>query len=181
MRRKRYQVFKDRALYEEWSSGPPPTFLLECPGISLVESMLLRLGPGGIKDDFDHFALEFGNSGSDVESVSAMVARTQVYGRQFNKFGPASKICPLVFDTGASAGLTPFRCDLMPDYSEVNVKVQGVAGIGDIEGAGTILRRYKTRCGSVVYIPTLGYHMPKADIRLESPQRVIGALGGMVM
>ena len=66
----------------------------------------------------------------------------------------------------------------MPDYSEVNIKVQGVAGIGDIEGAGTILRRYKTRCGSVVYIPTLGYHMPTADIRLESPQSVIGALGG---
>ena len=69
----------------------------------------------------------------------------------------------------------------MPDYSKVNIKVQGVAGIGDIEGAGTILRRYKTRCGSTVYIPTLGYPMPKADIRLESPQSVIGALGGMVM
>ena len=62
MRRKRYQVFKDRALYEELLSGPPPTFLLECLDISLAESMLLRLGRGGIKDDFDHFALEFGNS-----------------------------------------------------------------------------------------------------------------------
>ena len=56
-----------------------------------------------------------------------------------------------------------------------------MARVGDVKGAGTILRRYKTRCGSVVYIPTLGYHMPKADIRLESPQSVIGALGGMVM
>ena len=108
MRQKWYQIFKDRALYEECSSGPPPTFLLECPNITLAKSMLSGLGPGGIKDDFDHFALEFRNSGSDVESVSALVARTQVYGRQFNKFGPASKICPLVFDTGASAGLTPF-------------------------------------------------------------------------
>ena len=86
-----------------------------------------------------------------------------------------------MFDTGASAGLTPYRCDCAPDYSKVNIKVQGVAGIGDIEGAGTILRRYRTRCGSTVYIPTLCYHMPAADIRLESPQSVIGALGEMVM
>ena len=70
--------------------------------------MLLRLGPGGIKDDFDHFALEFRNSGSDVESVSALVERTTVFGRRFNKIGPTSNDCPLVFDTGASAGLTPF-------------------------------------------------------------------------
>ena len=53
-----------------------------------------------------------------------------------------------------------------------------MAGIGEIKGAGTILRRYKTRCGFTVCIPTLGYHVPKADIRLESPQSVIGALGG---
>ena len=81
MRQKWYQIFKDKALYEEWSSGPSPTFLLECPDISLAESMLLRLGQGGIKDDFEHFALEFRNSGSDVESVRALVARTQVSGR----------------------------------------------------------------------------------------------------
>ena len=165
MRRKRCQIFKDSALCEEWSSGPPPTFLLECSDINLAEYMIARLGPGGIKDDFDDFALEFRNSGSEVESVSTLVARTQVYGRRFNKIGPASNDYPLVFDTGASAGLTPFRCDSMPDYSKLNIKVQGVAGIGDIEGAGTILRRHRTRCSSTVYIPALGYHMPAVKPR----------------
>ena len=40
------------------------------------------------------------------------------------------------------------------------------------------MRRCKARCGSTVYIPNRGYHVPAADICLESPQSVIGALGG---
>ena len=120
MRQRRYQIFKDRALYKEWSSGPPPTFLLECPDINLAESTISRLGPGGIKDDFDNFALEFRNTGSEVESVSALVEHTRGFCRRFNKIGPASNACPLVFDSGASAGRTPFRCDFMPDNSSLS-------------------------------------------------------------
>ena len=45
-------------------------------------------------------------------------------------------------------------------------------------GAGTILRRFTTRCGAKIYLPAPGYHMPKADIHLESPQSLIRVMGG---
>ena len=45
-------------------------------------------------------------------------------------------------------------------------------------GGCTILRKFTTCCGTTLYLPDHGYHMPKADIRLESPQSVIRAISG---
>ena len=44
-------------------------------------------------------------------------------------------------------------------------------------GSGSILCRFKTRCGATLHLPAHGYHMPKADIRLESPQSIIKTMG----
>ena len=45
-------------------------------------------------------------------------------------------------------------------------------------GGGIILHKFTTRCGTTLYLPAHGYHMPKADILLESPQSIIIAMGG---
>ena len=45
-------------------------------------------------------------------------------------------------------------------------------------GGGTILRKFTTFCGTTLYFPDHGYHMPKANILLESPHYVIRAMGG---
>ena len=43
---------------------------------------------------------------------------------------------------------------------------------------GTNLRKFTTTCGTTLYLPDHGYHMPKADIRLDYPQYFIRELGG---
>ena len=45
-------------------------------------------------------------------------------------------------------------------------------------GGGTILRKFTTRCCTNIYLPAHSYHMPQADIQLDSPQYVIIAIGG---
>ena len=41
---------KDRFLYESFTTGPPPIFSLELSDNKFVESIIDRLGPGGIID-----------------------------------------------------------------------------------------------------------------------------------
>ena len=45
-------------------------------------------------------------------------------------------------------------------------------------GGDTILRKFTTCRGTNIYLPAHGYQMPKADIRLDSPQSIIRAMGG---
>ncbi|KAL3768918.1 hypothetical protein ACHAWU_010259 [Discostella pseudostelligera] len=80
--------------------------------------------------------------------------------------------------TGLSAfletfgGLSPYKSDFI-DYEPVKIEVKGVAGMGQVIGRGTTLRKFTTRCGAKVCIPSPNsYHMPGADIRLESPQSI---------
>ena len=48
--------------------------------------------------------------------------------------------------------------------------MKAVGSVEKIVGFGTMLYRFKTRCGYFVYRPGLAYHMPSADICLFSPQ-----------
>ena len=49
----------------------------------------------------------------------------------------------------------------------------------DYRYSNTVLRRFNNRCGDTIYLPSHNYHMPQADIRLESPHYVIRAMGGI--
>ena len=83
----------------------------------------------------------------------------------------------MVFDTGASGGLTPFRSDFVT-YEKVQFDVKGVAGKGNVIGKGLVLQNFCTRCGNVIYISSHAFHMPTAEIRLESPKSLFSKLGG---
>ena len=74
---------------------------------------------------------------------------------------------PCIFDTGASSGLIPFRADFL-DYSPVELEVKGVSGNGrvTVTGRGPVLRRFITRDGEVIFVPSMTYHMPGAEICL---------------
>ena len=172
---------EDRAPYEAWTSGTScPIFQLECPDFDLIKPIIEKLGPGGIiTDDLAMFYLDNPDSGSTVESAQVLAIHAFNFGRRFNKVGPrAARDTPLVFDTGASSGLSPFKCNLLSDYKSVNVDVKCVAGGGSIIGGGTILRRLKIRYGTKLLIPSHGYHFPEADIRLESSHSLIRAMEG---
>ncbi len=87
------------------------------------------------------------------------------------------KDCPLVFDTGASYGLTPFRGDFI-DYEECNIPVQDITKTNTVVGIGTVMWKHHATNGDVIYLPYLCYHLPSTDIRLLSPQTYHQLHGG---
>jgi hypothetical protein len=84
---------------------------------------------------------------------------------------------PVVFDSGASFGLSPFINDFI-SYEETNITVKGVASENTVVGYGTVLYRCIADDGSTCFIPGLAYHLPSTDIRLFSPQAYFQHYGG---
>ena len=55
-----------------------------------------------------------------------------MHAREFRDSAQSVFSCPLVFDTGASADLSPFKSDFSDGYKSVNIAVKGFAGgVGD--------------------------------------------------
>lgn len=88
----------------------------------------------------------------------------------------SAKTCPLVWDTGASFGLTPFRSDFI-DYTECNITVNDIARSNTVVGIGTTLHKFQVD-GKDFFLPCLSYHLPSAEIRLFSPQTYHTLYGG---
>ena len=86
------------------------------------------------------------------------------------------KNCPLVWDTGASFGLTPFRSDFI-DYTECSITVNDISRANTVIGIGTTLHKFQVN-GEDFFMPCLSYHLPSAEIRLFSPQTYHTLYGG---
>eukprot|EP01082_Thalassiosira_pseudonana_P013456 g11528.t1 g11528 contig6:4959-5528(-) len=84
---------------------------------------------------------------------------------------------PLVWDTGASNGLTPFKSDFL-DYMEVDIPVKDISKVNRVVGIGTTMYRFVDSVGETIYIPCLSYHLPSAEIRLFSPRTYHQRFGG---
>ena len=85
------------------------------------------------------------------------------------KHGHSFENTPLVWDTGASLGLTPYRADFF-DYVDVSIPVRDVTKTNYVVGIGTVIYRFQNDRGDDVFLPCIAYHLPTADIRLFSPQ-----------
>jgi hypothetical protein len=82
----------------------------------------------------------------------------------------------LVWDTGASFGLTPFRGDFI-DYVECSIPVRDIARTNIVVGIGTTLHKFQFQ-GEDIFIPCLSYHLPSAEVCLFSPQTYHTIYGG---
>ena len=89
----------------------------------------------------------------------------------------AVKSTPLVYDTGASHGLTPFRSDFI-DYQECDIPVKDISKVNRVRGIGTGMYKFVATNGDLLYLPGLAYHLDTADIRLFSPQTYHQLYGG---
>ena len=85
---------------------------------------------------------------------------------------------PLIWDTGASIGLTPFRSDFIDYQTLNNVTVKDIARKNKVLGVGTVLWKFYTRDGREVFLPLICYHVEHATIRLMSPQQYFKNHGG---
>lgn len=82
---------------------------------------------------------------------------------------PSYKNTVLIWDTGASFGLTPFRSDFI-DYVEADIPVKDVTKVNRVIGIGTTLHKFKDSNGNDVILPCVSYHLQTTDVRLFSPQ-----------
>ena len=78
---------------------------------------------------------------------------------------------PIVIDTGASFSLTPFLSDFTSPIEPTDVdSLTGLTDKVTVEGEGWVEWSVRDSHGQVAMIRTRAYHVPKADIRLMSPQ-----------
>jgi hypothetical protein len=80
-----------------------------------------------------------------------------------------SKTLILIWDTGASAGLTPFWSDFI-DYVKWEIDVCDITKVNKVVGIGTTLHKFVDNNGNHVYLSCVSYHLPTANVRLFSPQ-----------
>jgi hypothetical protein len=83
----------------------------------------------------------------------------------------------LIWDMGASYGLTPFWSDFI-DYVKCEIPVRDVTKVNTVVGIGTTLPKFTDINGNPVYLPCVLYHLPKTDARLFSPQTYHQMHGG---
>ncbi len=86
------------------------------------------------------------------------------------------KNCALVWDTGASFGLSPFRGDFI-DYIKCRIPVKDISKTNMVIGIGTTLHKFMID-GEPIWLPCLSYHLPSAEVRLFSPQTYHTLYGG---
>ena len=69
----------------------------------------------------------------------------------------------LIWDTGASAGLTPFCSDFI-DYVECEIDVCDITKVNNVVGIGTTLHKFLDTSDNDVYLLCVSYHLPSTDI-----------------
>jgi hypothetical protein len=78
---------------------------------------------------------------------------------------------PIVLDTGASISLTPYREDFVGDIEKCEMqKLNGLNDSTTIMGQGKIAWTIVDIFGVIITIQVTAYYVPKATIRLFSPQ-----------
>jgi hypothetical protein len=90
------------------------------------------------------------------------------------------KMLILIWDTGGSAGLTPFRSDFI-DYVECDIDVRDVTKVNKVIGVGITLHKFVNIAGNYVYLQCVSYHFPSTGIRLFSQQVYHQIYGGHSM
>ncbi len=83
----------------------------------------------------------------------------------------------LIWDTGASYGLTPFWSDFI-DYVKCQIPVRDVTKVNIVVAIGTTLHKCRDINGNPVYLPCVSYRLPETDVRLFFPQTYHQMHGG---
>ncbi len=83
----------------------------------------------------------------------------------------------LIWDTGASYGLTPFRSDFI-DHVKCEIPVRDVTKVNTVVGIGMTLHEFTDIKGDPVYLPCVSYHLSETDVCLFFPQTYHQMHGG---
>ncbi len=103
----------------------------------------------------------------ELDQVALLRGTFEMHQSASDRLDPKTLI--LIWDTGASAGLTPFWSDFI-DYVECKIDVHDITRVNKVVGIGTTLHKFVDNNGNHVYLPCVSYHLPMTDVRLFSPQ-----------
>ena len=85
-----------------------------------------------------------------------------------NSYHKDPRTMMLVWYTGYSYGLTPFRSDFI-DYVSYDIPVKDANKVIRVLGIGTTLHKFIKRNGQDIFLPFISYHLTQTDIHLLSP------------
>jgi len=83
----------------------------------------------------------------------------------------------LVWDTGASYGLTPFRSDFI-DYVQCEIPGRDVTNVNRVIRIGTTLHKSIDDNSQDIFLPCISYHLTQTDVHIFSPQTYHQMHGG---
>ena len=98
-----------------------------------------------------------------LDQVALLCGTFEMHQSAPDRFDPKTLI--LIWDTGASAGLTPFCSDFI-DFVECEIDVRDITKVNKAVGIGTTLHRFVDTSGNDVYLPCVSYHLPSTDVQL---------------
>ena len=81
-----------------------------------------------------------------------------------------SELISIIFDTGASTGLTPFMSDFKGKITLCCVKLQGIGSGLIAKGKGIVEYNFVAKDGKNVTIEASAYYVPDLHFRIFSPQ-----------
>ena len=90
----------------------------------------------------------------------------------------SSVLCShIINDSGASVCLSPHRSDFIT-YHASTMKIKDLSSSNQVAGEGIVRWTMQNAHGYPVDVDLLGYHIPKAEVRLLSPQVLLNTFGG---
>ncbi len=97
-----------------------------------------------------------------LDQVALLRGTFEMHQSASDRLNPKTLI--LIWDTRASAGLTPFRSDFI-DYVECEIDVHDITKVNKVVGIGTMLHKFMDNNGNHVYLPCVSYHLPTMDVQ----------------
>ena len=76
----------------------------------------------------------------------------------------------MVFDSGCTISITPFKEDFVGDISPVRNTITGLSSTVEVEGEGTCVWSFYDDYGVIQHIKIKAYYIPSSPVRLFSPQ-----------
>ena len=92
---------------------------------------------------------------SALDRVALLCGTYEMHQQVPNHLDPKTLI--LIWDTGGSAGLTPFCSDFI-DYVECDIEVCDEKKVNKVIGIGTKLHKFVDAAGNNIYLPCVSYH-----------------------
>jgi hypothetical protein len=121
------------------------------------------------------FAELFSIQGDDTHGIVSVPLTTQALISTFEDpkcFSSIGINSSLVINSGASVCISQHKSDFIT-YNKSKMKIKDLSSSNHVAGEGIVHWYMKDANDSPIQVELMGYHMPKAEVRLLSPQVLI--------